>query len=69
MSKIHFEVDSEINPKYLETGDLIDYYGIYKVVKYDGDEIIEVLKVFDDPFTNRRMDAYKFARSVLETAK
>lgn len=64
--RIHIEVDSELNPRYAETGSMIDYYGIYHVVKYDGDEPLEVLKTFDDPFADRRRDAYRFAREQSE---
>lgn len=63
---IHIEVDSEVNPQYLRTNKLVDYYGIYRVVKYDGDALIEVLKTFDDPFTDRRGDAYRYAGELIE---
>lgn len=63
---VHIEVESELNPKFLETGHWRDYYGIYHVVKYDGDQRVEVLKTFDNPFTDRRGDAYRFARAQSE---
>lgn len=43
MSRIHYEVDSEINPKFLETDHMCDYFGIYSVVKYDDDIPLEVI--------------------------
>ncbi len=62
----HIEVESELNPRFKETGRWQDYMGIYHVVRYDGDQRT-VLKTFDDPFTDRRGDAYRYAGMLLNS--
>lgn len=65
-NRIHYEVESEVNPRYKETGDIHDYFGIYYVVKYFGDTRNGVIKKFDDHYTNRRAEAYRYARQLNE---
>lgn len=63
--RTHIEVESELNPRYLELGSTIDdYYGIYHVVEYR-DGVPVILATFDDPFTDRRGDAYRYAGAML----
>lgn len=56
-----YEVESELNPRYLETGETTDYYGLYHVVSYDADGNREIVKTFDGTYTNARAEAYKYA--------
>lgn len=58
---IHYEVENELNPKYTETGYASDYYGLYHVVKFDGDTRLEVIRTFGGGFTSDRSEAYKLA--------
>ena len=60
------EVESELNPRYLETFSMADYFGIYHVIKYSDDKRFGLLMAtFDDPFTDRRGDAYRYAGTLL----
>jgi hypothetical protein len=56
----HFEVESEINPRYLETGSTEDYYGLYHVVEFDGDKRIRIVATYSE-YTDSRRNAYKHA--------
>lgn len=67
MGRIHFEVDSELNPDYLKTGYPIDYYGLYHVVKYEDDKKIEVIKTFKRGYG--RSEAYTLASELQEAQK
>lgn len=65
---IHYEVESELNPLYEKTGNIKDYYGIYHVVKFEGDSRIAVVKTFD--YTNgtrSNLEAYAHARELQGT--
>lgn len=46
---IHYEVESQLNPRYNEVFDMRYYHGIYRVVKMDDDAVVEVIKTFDSP--------------------
>lgn len=63
----HIEVESQLNPRYLVTRDMSDYFGIYTVVRYEG-STRTVLKVFDDPNTDHRRAAYQYAGSLINNA-
>lgn len=56
-----YEVESELNPRYMETGNSADYYGIYRVVMYINDVRGEIVKTFDDGAAHARRDAYRLA--------
>lgn len=58
---LRYEVESEINPRYAETGSAADYHGMYHVVRYDGDKRLEVMRTFGGGFTTDRDEAYKLA--------
>lgn len=40
---VRYDVESELNPRYAETGWPIDYYGIYRAIAYHADGTREVL--------------------------
>lgn len=64
---IHYEVESELNSSYAETNDPDDYYGIYYVVKYDGDTRNGVMAIFEaDYHGDGRALAYALARTLQE---
>lgn len=62
MSK-HYEVESELNPRFKETGLTEDYHGIYHVVEYDCETRVRVIRSYKDTYTSHamRMEAYKYA--------
>lgn len=62
---VHYEVESHLNPRYLETGYPSDYFGIYEVIKYEGDTRTPI-KSFEGG--EGRSDAYRLAGE-LQTGK
>lgn len=56
--KVHYEVVSQLNPKYALTGHMCDYYGVYHVVKYDEHNNPEIIQTFTGLY---RKDAYTLA--------
>lgn len=56
-----YDVESELNPKYKETGSPTDYYGNYHVIEIADDGTKRRIKTFDGQWTTARDDAYKFA--------
>jgi hypothetical protein len=60
--RIHYEVETELNPRFLETGNLSDYYGVYYVVKYSGYWPVARVQSFENG--NGRELAYALAREL-----
>lgn len=65
--RIHYEVNSELNPAYTHShqrGLTPDYYGVYWVELWHDDRMINIVQRFDDPFEDRRTQAYDLARTL-----
>jgi hypothetical protein len=62
---MRYEVASELNPRYLQTQNMHDYYGIYHVVEVDEKETARVIETFDSEFdSDNRKKAYARAREL-----
>lgn len=62
---MYYDVASELNPEYLKTQRMSDYYGIYHVIEVDEHgkaKIIETFNTKDD--SNNRKKAYQRAREL-----
>ena len=64
-----YEVESELNPRYAETGNAADYYGVYHVVEYAGDNRVHMIRTFDGGMTTDRSEAYRLAGRLTATGK
>jgi hypothetical protein len=60
MTPARYEVESELNPRYAETGDQADYYGVYHVVKYEADTR-EIIETYPAGYANARFVTYRHA--------
>lgn len=66
---VRYEVEGKLNPRYVETGDMADYFGIYEVVKWQGDARLEVIETYRaDKLSDARYLAYSHARRLQEQA-
>lgn len=58
------DVVSELNPAYLKTGSMSDYYGVYKVCQLDAEgRVKRTIAVFSDKYDSgaARTQAYRLA--------